>query len=261
MRQPIKVPLLIQTVSVMLVAFTTLVARPLEAQRLVSGTVKSTAGAPLDRVWVQQLGTWKGSFTKADGVFSFPLGEPAALLLARDGYTPEIIATTGSERDGEQTVTMRRDTDAALNIRACRRPGTGLFPELELEPASNVKVKHGGEVDFAGYTATYRANGKPSGVLASMTGVHVAGLTLTPDWVKGLSSLTVGSVKCGAVQEIDLRGVSEGGLRSRWIGYAFGYAEYSRVPEKVAAAFDRAIDHGCCREPVSTKPNYPSRLR
>jgi hypothetical protein len=186
-----------------------LLATLLQAQQLGKGTVRSSTGATLDRVWVQELGSWNGSPTKADGGFAFPLGKPATLLLARDGFRPEILLTTGIETDGEIRVVMRREPDA-LSLGSCKQQESGPLPELELAKTVNVQVKRGGDVDFVGYTATYTKNGEAAATLGSMTGLHIGGLTPTPDWVRGLSSFTVRSIKCGEVHWIDLRGVSEG---------------------------------------------------
>ena len=133
-----------------------------------------------------------------------------------------------------------------------------MLPELEVKKTPQVHLTRGRDVEFVTYIATFTKSGEE---LASMTGIHAGGLTPAPDWVKGLSSFTVRGIDCGDVQWIDLRGASEGGLRSRWVGYAFSSAQYSRVAEEAAQAFDRAIDNGCCREPISTKPDYPLRLR
>jgi hypothetical protein len=226
-----------------LIAPTMLVASLLSAESLGKGTVKSMSGVPLAQVWVQELGTWRGSLTKADGAFMFLLGKPATLLLAKDGFRPEIISTTGTETDGELSVLLHPESEM-VNLRRCRRQRHGSLPELELGRTPQVHVKRGGDVDFTAYAATYTTSGE---VLRSMTGLHVAGLTPTPDWAKGLSSFTVRSIKCGGVQWIDLRGVSSDGLRSRWVGWAASHLEYSKVSKSAALAFDRAIDHGCCR--------------
>lgn len=79
-----------------------------------------------------------------------------------------------------------------------------------------------------------------------MTGVHVGGLTPAPAWVGGLSGFSVGTIGCGGVQWIDLRGSSAGGLESRWVGYGLSFLQYSKVPPDAARAFDRAIEGGCC---------------
>jgi hypothetical protein len=228
-----------------LIAALALVASLLKAETLGKGTVKSPSGAPLGQVWVQELGTWKGSLTKTDGAFMFPLGKPTTLLLTKDDFRPEIISTTGAGTDPELGVVLHPEPNTA-NLRCCMRQRHGLLPEFELGKTSQVEVKHDGGADFVAYTASITTTGE---VLKSVTGLHVAGLTPTPDWAKGLSSLTVRSIKCGGVQWIDLRGVSDDGLGSRWIGWGASQLEYSKVSKKAALLFDRAIDKGCCRKP------------
>jgi len=210
------------------------------------GVIRSTDGAVLKLVWVQELGTWNGRLTDADGQFQFPAGKPATLLFDKDGFRPEIRLTTGSEGPDDMSVVLEPEARAALNLRSCRRRGGCPFCELELAKAPGLQIARGGDVDFAAYYATYKRGGF-FGELGSMTGVHVGGLTPTPAWVAGLSSFTVRSLRCGGDQWIDLRGVSPQGLESRWVGYAVGHVEYSNVPTPVARIFDKAIDGGCCR--------------
>ena len=99
---------------------------------------------------------------------------------------------------------------------------------------------------FFGYDATYDHGGS-RWHLSSNTGIYVRGLTPQPDWVAGLLSLTVRSLRCGEDQWVDLRGVSDAGMKSRWIGYAFSHVEYSKVPPQVASVFDKAIDRASCK--------------
>jgi len=167
------------------------------------------------------------------------------LLFAKDGFRPQVVLTTGSQ--SERTVVMQPETEVSLALPSCREHSTEAFPELELAKTPRIGVRRGGDVDFRGYAATYTKNPAVVEVLGSMTGIHVGGLNPTPDWVKGLSSLTVRSIRCGGMQWIDLRGVSEGGLlQSRWVGYGQGHVDYSKVSREAALAFDHAIDHGCC---------------
>jgi hypothetical protein len=228
------------------VACMLLAASLLPAETRGRGTVRSPIGAPLPGVWVQELGARDGAPTNTDGVFTFPLGKPVALLLAKDGFRPEIVRATGTERDNELNVVMRPEPDA-LSLPSCKGRGQPVLPELELAKSPRVQVKRGGEVDFIGYTATYHKNGRAPAMLESMTGIHVGAPAPLPHWVEGLSSLIVRSIRCGGVQWIDLRGVSNGGLRSRWVGYGQSYVAYSKVPTEAANIFDRAIDNGCCR--------------
>jgi hypothetical protein len=225
----------------------TICAIALLAQRLGSGTARSTTGEPLEHVWVQELGAWSGALTTADGVFAFTLGKPATLLLSKDGFRPEIRLTAGTEKQGELTVVMQPAPDASLKLPSCERQGAGPLRELKLGTTGKLHVKSGGGADFVGYSATYAKNRATAAVLSSMTGIHVAGLTPTPDWVRGLSSFTLRTIECGGVQWTDLRGVSETGLQSRWVGYSLSHLEYSKVSPEAARAFDSAIDNGCCR--------------
>lgn len=164
----------------------------------------------------------------------------------KDGFRPEIRSVTGSEGTTELNVPLEPESGVSPSLRSCRSQRPGPLRELELGSARGLELKRGGDVDFTGYAAKYKANGSVAS-LTSMTGIHVSGLTPTPDWVAGLSAFTVRAVRCGGFQWIDLRGVSAGGLQSRWIGYAFGHVEYSKVPLGAARRFDDAIDRGCCR--------------
>jgi len=217
-----------------------------QAPQRGTGLVYSASGQPLEGVWVQELGTWNGTRTKADAVFSFGLGKPETLLLAKDGFQPRIVTTSGTERPGELRVIMEPSHEASLSIGSCKRQWPGPLRELEIRRAAQLRVTRGGDVDFRGYSATYVKDRTPFS-LSSMTGMHVSGLTPTPDWVAGLSGLSVRSIKCGGFEWIDLRGVSALGLESRWVGYSFGHLEYSKVPGNAARVFDAAIDNGCCR--------------
>ena len=210
-----------------------------------TGEVRSSEGSPLTQVWVQPLGSWEGSLTKADGEFLLPSGK-STLLFLKDGFRPEIRALTGSENSGDVSVVLEPEPKAALTLRPCRRQGGN--PLAELEPASTrgVHLKRGGDVDFGAYDATYSYGGSIWDC-GSMTGIHVQGLTPSPAWVAGVSSLTVRSLKCGDYQWFDLRGTSAEGRISRWIGYSFSHVEYSKVPPEVSRVFDKAIDTGCCR--------------
>jgi hypothetical protein len=214
----------------------------LRAQPSGRGVVTGPAGEPLSNVWVQELGAWSGTVTKADGVFGFPLGRKLTLLFAREGSGPEIRMVAGTEPELSQIMLPLSDTPASLS--PCRDRGQGLLIEIDLAKVPSLVVKRGGDVDFFGYTATYTAKGATA-ILSSMTGMHIAGLTPTPDWVKGISSFTVQSLKCGSVQWIDLRGVSGAGFESRWIGFPQGFLEYSNVPSEAARTFDHAIGGAC----------------
>jgi len=71
-------------------------------------------------------------------------------------------------------------------------------------------------------------------------------MTPTRDWVAGLKSPPVGSLTCGGNQWFDLRGVTDSGLQSRWLGGLDSEVVYSKIPTSVAKIFDKAIDKGCC---------------
>jgi hypothetical protein len=213
------------------------------AQTSGRGVVTGPGGEPLSNVWVQELGAWTGTVTKADGVFAFPLGRKLTLLFAGQGLRPEIRMMAGTDTESSLTMLPLSDTPASVSL--CRDRGQGPLIEIELAKIPSLVVKRGGDVDFFGYTAAYTAKGATA-ILSSMTGMHAAGLTPTPDWVKGISSFSVQSLRCGKVQWIDLRGASGAGLESRWIGYPQGQLEYTRVPSEAARTFDRAIGAGCC---------------
>lgn len=214
------------------------------ASSLRTGVVRSPVGRPITQVWVQQLGAWSGSFTKADGRFMFAAGT-STLLFVRDGFQPEIRLVTGADDDRELSVVLEPEQAAALTLRSCGLLGAAL---REIEPAKvrGLKLKHGGDVDFTAYAADY-SYGRSVWHLTSMTGIHAGGLTPTPDWVAGISSFTVRSLKCGGEQWFDLRGASVEGRESRWVSEGLSHVEYSNVPTPVARVFDKAIDNGCCR--------------
>jgi hypothetical protein len=214
-------------------------------ENIQPGVVRSIDGRLLDQVWVQELGTWRGRNTEANGRFGFPGGKPATLLFFKGGFRPLIRATTGSEGLDGISVVLEPEPRAALNLRSCRRH-VGLLPELQPARVPGLQLRRAGDVDFAGYYATYKHDGF-LGELSSMTGIHVGGETPTPEWVAGLSSFTVRSLTCGGDQWFDLRGATETGLESRWIGEGGSHVEYSKVPAPVAKVLDKALDNGCCR--------------
>lgn len=185
--------------------------------------------------------------TNADGVFAFDPEKSATLLLAKDGFLPELVHTNSAESGGRINVVMRPETEPSLILPSCGQGRGEVFRELELAKRRSIRVTRGGDVDYICYSATYRAKGLTA-VLGSSAGIYISGLAPSPEWLRGLSSLSLRSINCGGKQWIDLRGVSEGsGQESRWIGYAMSYVEYSNLPTEAARAFDIAIERGCCR--------------
>jgi len=214
--------------------------------KVQSGVVRSTDGGHLSQVWVQELGTWRGRPTEADGRFQFPGGKPITLLFYKDGFRPQIRVTTGAEDADGLSVVLEREASAALILRSCGRQRGCPLCEIELSRVRGLRMKRWHGVESHGYYARYERDGFVA-ELSSETGVHVGGLSPRPAWVAGLSSFTIRSLRCGGEQWIDLRGVTETGLEStRWVG-GIGFVEYSKVPGPVARAFDKAIDNGCCR--------------
>jgi hypothetical protein len=215
------------------------------AEKVGSSVVRSTDGGILSQVWVQELGARRGRLIGPDGRFQFTVGKPVTLLFYKGGFRPQIRVTTGSEGTDDLSVLLDHEAVAAVSLRFCRRQRGCPLCEIEPFKVPGLRIKRIHNIEYDGYDATYRHGGS-CGVLSSVTGVHVGGLSPTPAWVAGLSSFTVRSVRCGGEQWFDLRGVTEAGLESRWVGGA-GYVEYSKVPGPVARAFDKAIDNGCCR--------------
>jgi hypothetical protein len=213
------------------------------AQPLGVGTINTQTGEPLSHVWVQEIGSWNGSLTKGDGIFLFHIGTPVTLMFAKDGFRPQVREVTGT--DNELNVVMTPAAGRSARLGDCNRRSDVTFPEIRVAKTHGILLKRETGTDFVGYTATYRSK-RVAAVLSSMTGIHVAGLTPTPTWAEGLSRFTVGSLTCGGVQWIDLRGFSGEGLESRWIGYGLGHLEYSKAPAEAARAFDSAIERGCC---------------
>jgi hypothetical protein len=211
-----------------------------------TGVVQSVDGVPLKFVWVQELGALRGRLTEADGQFAYPAGRRATLLFVKDGFRPEIRVTGGSEAGGELFVVLQPEDKPARSLPFCYRHGQNTIHELELGGVRGVQVRRNRDADYVEYSATYDYGGRVVR-LSSMSGIHVAGLTPTTEWLRGLESLTVRSLRVGDDQWFDLRGTSAEGLESRWVGYAFAHVEYSRVPPPVARVFDKAIDNGCCR--------------
>lgn len=214
-------------------------------EKVRSGVVRSTDGGTLSKVWVQELGTWRGRFTEADGSFQFAGGKAVTLLFDKDGFRPQIRLTTGSEGADELSVVMVHEVSGALNLRSCRRQREFSLCEIELPKVPGLRIERWHGVESHGYNAKYKQDGF-LGELTSETGVHVGGMSPKPEWVAGLSSFTVRSLRCGCETRFDLRGTTQAGLQSRWVG-GFGFVEYSKVPGAVARAFDKAIDNGCCR--------------
>jgi hypothetical protein len=222
---------------------------PFQLQR-TTGVVRSADGPALGNVWVQELGEWNGSLSKADdGLFRFTSGRPSRLLFTKEGFRSQIRVTTGFERPEELSVLLALESDSRRVLPSCKnqkeQESSTSLRELKLKRTHDIQLKKGGDVDFVGYAATYTIDGIVAS-LASMTGIHVAGLSPNPDWTKGITEFTVSNFTCGGYQWIDLRGTSEDGLQSRWVGYALSYVEYSKVPSEAARAFDDAIDSGCC---------------
>ena len=212
-----------------------------EAGDIGTGMVRSEDGAPLRLVWVQELGPRLGRLTESDGRFTFTAGKPVSLLLYKDGFRPQVIAVSGSEERSGLSVVLAADPKPNLVLRSCKG-GTALIPEIEPAGMGGVRLRRGGDADFSSYTATYMYGGSEWN-FSSMTGAHVDGIAPGPEWVAGLSSFTVRSLKCARAYWFDLRGVTADGLESRWLGY-IGFVEYSKVPPAVARMFDKAIDTG-----------------
>lgn len=210
------------------------------------GTVRSVGGEPLKLVWVQELGSWNGSLTKADGRFLLPSGKATTLLFDKPGYRPKLRTLGGSEAQADWSITLEPEGQAALDLRSCQPVRSGSIHQIKLAPVRGLKIKRGREVDFAAFSAMFTYQGAVAYISGS-NGIHVAGMTPTPDWSDGVSSLSVQSVKCGGDYWFDLRGSSPGGLESRWVGYAFAHVEYSKVAAPVARVLDKSIDGGCCR--------------
>lgn len=211
-----------------------------------TGVVRSPTGSPLGLVWVQELGTWNGRLTEVDGGFRFPADKPITLLFAKDGFMPKIWTTSASKGLGDLSIVMDLEPAGTISLRSCGRLGSGPLRELEPATTHGMQATRRSGSDFIAYSAKYITGGSVVFVSGS-TGIHVAGLTPTPDWVAGLSSFTVRAFRCGGFQWIDLRGVSSQGLQSRWVGYPFGDLAYSRIPATAAGVLDKAIDNGCCR--------------
>jgi hypothetical protein len=211
-----------------------------------SGVVLSADGRPLPGVWVQELGARTGYLTGADGGFSFPAGKSFVMLFYKQGLRPEVRDISASDAGSNLSVVLRPESAATLNLRLCRRQTANPIHQLEIARVQGIRLRRAGDVDFASYSGAFRFNGAVS-YISGMSGVHVGGLTPTPDWARGISSVTIRSFWCGEDGWLDLRGKSAGGGESRWIGYPFAFVEYSNVPSPVANLFDKAIDHGCCR--------------
>lgn len=225
----------------------TLSASAQDSRNVRAGVVQSVDGVPLKLVWVQELGVWRGHLTEADGRFTYPAGKRAALLFVKEGFRPEIRMTTASEAPGELSVVLTPEQEPARSLPLCYRHGRdATIHEFEVARVRGLKVIRCRDVDYVEYSATYTGGGSVAR-LSSMTGILVGGLTPTPEWVTGLRSLTVRSIKCGYDGWFDLRGVSAEGLESRWVGYSFAHVEYSKIPWAIARYFDKAIDKGCCR--------------
>jgi len=208
------------------------------------GVVRSNDGKTMDRVWVQKLGAWWRA-TEADGRFDFPSGEaPITLLFFKDGFRPQLRVVGTSEGLDGLTVVLEPETAAAVKLRSCRQHGR-LLPVLEPLRVQGLRLRQLRDAEYAGYSGTYEYHGSPAEFWSS-TGVHSGAMTPTRDWVAGLKSLAVGSLTCGGNQWFDLRGATDSGLESRWLGGLDSEVVYSKVPAPVADVFDKAIDKGCC---------------
>ena len=225
----------------------TLSASAQDSKNVRAGVVQSADGVPLKLVWVQEFGVWRGRLTEVDGRFTYPAGRGATLLFVKEGFRPEIRMTTGSEAPGELSVVLTPEHEPARSLPLCYRHGRdATIHEFEVARVRGLKVIRRRDADYVEYSASHTDRGAVAR-LSSMTGIHVGGLTPTPEWVAGLGSLTVRSLKCGDDEWFDLCGVSAEGLESRWVSYAFAHVEYSRSPSAAARYFDKAIDKGCCR--------------
>jgi hypothetical protein len=192
------------------------------------------------------LGTWSGRATGADGQFQFSAGKPVTLLFVKDGFRPDLRAIAYPEDIGDVSVVLEPEGRAALNLPLCGRHGSIPLRELEPGPARGISLRHSSGGDYIRYHASYIYRGSEV-YFESMTGIYAGGLTPTPEWAAGLSSFTVRSLSFGGDQWFDLRGTTQQGLQSRWVGYAGTHVAYSKIPAPVARLFDKAIDNECCR--------------
>lgn len=112
------------------------------------GIVRSPDGRPLSSVWVQELGTWDGNYTKADGRFLIPTDKPTRLLFVKDGYEPQLQATPGSANSGVWAVLLEPERAHAVVLRSSFRPSKSQFHELELARMLGLQTKRGREADF-----------------------------------------------------------------------------------------------------------------
>ena len=194
---------------------------------------------------VQELGASRGRDADSSGQFQFPRGKPVTILFLKDGFSPQIRMISGSEDLNSLSVVLEPESKTALKLRSCRRE-RWLLPELDPAKVRGLQFRRHPNIEYASYSATYKYGGSVA-YLSSMTGIHVGGLTPTPEWVAGLSAFTVRSLMCGGTQWFDLRGATDTALQSRWVGTAGSHVECSKVPAPVAQVLDKAIDNGCCR--------------
>jgi hypothetical protein len=210
------------------------------------GYVRSADGTVLGQVWVQELGKPRGCFSGVSGEFQLSMKRAVTLLFVKDGFRPALRTITSTKEDGQISVVLDPEPSAALKLPLCQRHGIIPIREVVSKNMRHIILTPGKNVDFSSYVAYYEHKGSEL-YFASMAGVHVAGETPTPEWVAGVTSLSVRSMKCGDSLGFDLRGSTGLGVASRWIGLPGSHVEYSRIPSSVARIFDEAIDGGCCR--------------
>jgi hypothetical protein len=206
------------------------------------GVVRSEDGRPLERVWVQELGARRGELTKANGRFQFARG--STLLFYAHGFRPQVRAVPTADEAMMQVI-MAQETAPAAGFRSCRREKPGMIRRLRPQLLDRMHITSCNDADYSSHDITYNY-GKKCYLLQSMTGIHVAPLAPSGEWVSDLSSFSVEGRSCGSDRWFDLRGTTPDGLVSRWLAYPFSYIEYSKVPKAVAEVFDRALENGCC---------------
>lgn len=207
----------------------------------VTGRVETDGGLPVAAVRVTDLLSGRFVATSSPtGDFSSAHPAPLVLLLERPEYAPAIRIVQPPST--HVAIRMRPDSAAGWTVPPCRGAGAAAGPR-EIRFRWPRGVKRLIDADFHGFEYSYPSRGTAR--LESMTGTSASRNYPPAAWVRGLNHLTVRRVALGSLYGLDIRGQTADGSYSRWLGYFYSFAAYSRAPKNASTAFDRIMESAC----------------
>jgi hypothetical protein len=212
----------------------------------ISGTVRSSEGIPVEGAWVHNLSRLSAQIrTSHDGRFRLPGDAGHVLLIESSDYQPTIkIYNPGSS---EWLIILRPDPHPALLPR-CRdgRAAEGrVFRELVVKRPR--RARESSDIDFRGYEVPF-GRGANRVWMTVMSGPTVSHGVPSPQWIEGLTQFEVRKlIVDDSPPWLDVRGRTNDGGYSRWVGYSRSTAEYSAVSKKAATYFNLLLDTACAR--------------